>query len=99
MLTLQQKRALFALGVYTAWRFDVWALAGSCKAGCRAHILSELAGKRVPQSQSGVNALRAALYEVTNPDGACEAAREESFRSWCHAQKLRHQFATLADVK
>ena len=46
MLTLQQKRALFALGVYTAWRFDVWALAGAGKAGCRAHVLSELTGKR-----------------------------------------------------
>lgn len=75
--------AVRLLGVYTAGRFDVWVLAGNAKAGCRAHIMSALLGRRVPQSKSGVNAMREAFYNLANPAGDCPAAREKSFIAWC----------------
>lgn len=42
-------------------RCDAWELAGRSNAPTRARIMSGLAGKRMPQSKSGVNALRDAL--------------------------------------
>jgi hypothetical protein len=70
------------LGTYTGGSFDFWALAGSAKASCRAHVMSVLEGRRMPQSKSGVIALRARFYDAVKPTGGCLAEREENFASW-----------------
>lgn len=75
--------AIHLLGVYTANRFDLWMLAGSSKASCRAHLMSALQGTRVPQSKSGITAIRNAFYSLLNIAGECEAHREELFRAVC----------------
>lgn len=86
-MTENAQRALKLLRTYTAGRFDFWILAGPAKASCRAHIASELAGKRVPQSKAGITALRASFYALTpTPLGNCEADREKAFRDWARAR-------------
>jgi len=77
------REAIRILGINTAGRFDVWMLAGGPKASCRAHVMSTLAGKRMPQSKSGVTAIRSAFYEALAITGECEAHREEQFRAIC----------------
>ena len=76
------KEALKLLGIYTAGSFDIWTLAGPVKASCRAHILSTLVGGKVPQSKSGVNALRDAFYAVAEITGEYPAERERNFIAW-----------------
>jgi hypothetical protein len=75
-------KAIHLLGAHTGGRFDVWMLAGSARASARAWILSELTGRKVPQSQAGVNALRSALYAAAGVTGDCEAHRESTFLAW-----------------
>lgn len=82
------------LGAYTAGRFDIWALAGSYKAGCRAHVMSGLMGRRVPQSKAGVTALQSAFYAQIKPAGDCSAARDDAFVEFCRA----HSTATRTGV-
>ena len=77
------QEAIKLLGTYTAGRFDVWMLAGSSKASCRAHIMSVLQGAKVPQAKSGVNALREALYTQAKIDGECEGHRQDNFLAYC----------------
>lgn len=79
MLTPNQSEALRLLGSYTAGRYDFWALAGNCRATSRAHIMSVLEGKRVPQSKAGVNAMRAAFHAFIVPAGDCIALQDDSF--------------------
>lgn len=81
-LSPNQLEALRLLGAYTAGRFDIWMLAGSSKASCRAHIMTALEGKKMPQSKSGVNAITAAFYAFAMPEGSCPAIREDNFRDW-----------------
>lgn len=78
--------AVRLLGAYTARQFDIWMLAGPAKASVRAHIMSALVGNRVPQSKSGVNALRDTFYTIAKPAGDCPAVREDSFIAWCRAK-------------
>lgn len=85
----QVKDAIKLLGVYTAGSFDVWMLAGSSKATCRAHVMSALYGRKVPQREAGVTAMREAFHALAfNHDAPnfkaaeCLAAREEAFTSW-----------------
>lgn len=86
MLNPNQTAALRLLGVYTAGRFDFWILAGPAKASCRAHIMSALAGYRVPQSRAGVTALRLAFHAFAQPpQGGCNAERDDSFEAWARA--------------
>ena len=79
-------QALKLLGTYTAGRFDIWMLAGSSKASCRSHVMSVLMGQKVPQSKSGVTALRDALYSAGQITGEYEAQREERFVAWAKQQ-------------
>ena len=79
------REAVRLLGVYTAGRFDLWALAGPARASCRAHVASALAGRKVPQSKAGVTMLRDSFYAIANPDGDHMAGRESSFVAWCKA--------------
>jgi len=76
-------QAIKTLGAYTAGRFDIWALAGPAKAPCRQHVMSELMGKRMPKSASGVEALRSAFYTRLSIQGSHEAAREDAFIEQC----------------
>ncbi len=75
--------AIRVLGIYTAGRFDVWALAGSARASCRAHVMSTLLNRRVPQSQAGVNAIQAAFYSACQITGETPNEREENLRAFC----------------
>jgi hypothetical protein len=69
------------IGIYTAGRYDIWMLAGSSKASCRAHVMSVLCGVKTPQSKSGVNAIQAKLFsELGIPEAECTAVREDYFR-------------------
>jgi hypothetical protein len=70
------------LGTYTAGRFDIWALAGSSRASCRAHVMSALMGRRIPQSKSGIYALREEFERRAGACGECNAERETNFRNW-----------------
>jgi hypothetical protein len=80
------KQAVKVLGIYTAGRFDIWALAGSARAGCRAHVLAALRGvDRVPQREAGVTALRDAFFAAMKPAGDCLAIREDNFIAACRA--------------
>jgi hypothetical protein len=49
--------------------------------------MSALIGQKMPQSKSGVTAIRSAFYDAAGPavSGDCEYAREESFVQWCRA--------------
>ncbi len=78
--------AVRLLRIYTAGRFDPWALAGRAKASCRAHVMSALAGKKTPQSKSGVNAMLAEFHRRAGIGGDCPAHRAHNFRAYCMAQ-------------
>jgi hypothetical protein len=70
--------AVRLLGTFTAGSFDTWRLAGPHNAGRRALVLSTLRGKKTPQSQAGVTAIRAAMYDALKiPAAGCEHEREE----------------------
>ena len=79
------REAIRVLGMYTAGRFDIWALAGPARASCRAHVMSVLLGKKTPQAKSGVNAIRSEFERRLNPAGDCIAIRERNFIAICRA--------------
>lgn len=84
------KEAVRVLAAYTADRFDLWALAGGARASCRAHVMSVLLGRKVPQSKSGVFAMREAFYAVPEFASAgdsdeCAAGQDARFRAKCRA--------------
>jgi hypothetical protein len=78
--------AIRLLGIYSAGRFDIWALAGSSRASARSHVMSTLVGSKVPQSKAGVNAIRSAFYSALEIHGEHEAARESAFVRVCKIQ-------------
>ncbi len=82
------REAVRLLGVYTAGRFDIWALAGPARASCRAHVMSVLTGTRTPQAKAGVTMMREAFYTVAGDSivGSCIAQREDAFITWCKGQ-------------
>ena len=71
--------ALLLLSQYTNGRCCVWEMAGGRYAAARARIMSALAGRRIPQTQSGVTALQAALFASVGAVGDCLAAKENDF--------------------
>jgi len=75
--------AIRRLGAFTRGRFDIWMLAGSHLAASRAIILSDLLGKRMPQSKAGVTVLREAFYSELEIAGDCLAHKEENFINAC----------------
>lgn len=77
--------AIALLGDLTANRYDVWLLAGPFHAADRAAVMGRLLGRKMPQSKSGVNAIRAEFYRRANITGDCEAAREYAFATYCRA--------------
>lgn len=77
-MTTNEREFLRLLGVYTGGRFVPWALAGPAKASRRAHVMSALAGARVPQSRAGITAIEQALFSITQADGSCLAVREDN---------------------
>lgn len=61
-------KALTTLRIYSK-SGDIYALAGSAKASCRAHVMADLLGvDKAPQSKSGVNAIRAEFYRQAGID-------------------------------
>lgn len=85
MIDANTKEGLRLLGVYTAGYFDVWRLAGNARASVRAHIMSALMGKRMPQSKSGIHAIQEHLYVVCGIEGTCPADREDKLRDFAKA--------------
>jgi hypothetical protein len=82
-ITEATRKALKLLNAYTTGHLDFWILAGPSKATCRAHIMSELEGKRVPQSKSGVTAMRDAFYTLAGQRAGDTSYRaEDAFRAW-----------------
>ena len=81
-----QLKALQLLKALTRDRFDIWMLAGSSNARLRAALMSELTGSKVPQSKSGVNAIRDAFYAVGNISGDCLYEQENNFIAWARQQ-------------
>lgn len=77
--------ALRLVVVYTAGRVTLWNLAGQAKAAARAAVMSELVGKRMPQSKSGVNALALELYAACGIRGRYSAQCEDRFRRFVRA--------------
>ena len=73
------------LGIYTAKTFDIYRLAGRSKASVRAHVMADLSGvDKMPQSKSGVTAIRKLAYQVAREYGATidsdhPAGREKQF--------------------
>jgi hypothetical protein len=82
-------KGIRTLGTYTAGSFDIWRLAGRTKASCRQHVMADLLEvPKVPQSKSGVTAIRKQAYAVANEYGAeidsdHPAGREKQFISFC----------------
>ena len=79
----QTAEAVRLLGAYTAGRFEVWELAGPAKASCRAHVMSALMGRKIPQAKSGVNAILEAFFARLEIDGSCRAVQEDNFVTVC----------------
>jgi len=77
------EKAIRLLGTYTANRFDIWILAGNARASCRAHVMSELLGKKTPQSKSGVNVIQDEFERQTKITGSCTADWDTKFREFC----------------
>ena len=75
--------AIRLLNIYTAGSYDFFVLSGSARASCRAHIMSVLCGRHVPQKESGIFALRQEFYTKLGIAGNCEAVRSRNFRSLC----------------
>ena len=67
MMPIENKRKaeiIKLLRIYSGGKFDtIYALAGSHKGSCRAHIMSELLGYKVPIAKSGINALESLLMK------------------------------------
>lgn len=80
---MTSKEAIRVLGAYTAGRFDLWILSGNPKARARAHIMSVLMDHDMPQSKSGINAMRETFYAKLGITGECLAEREEQFIKVC----------------
>jgi hypothetical protein len=60
-------------------------LAGNASAARRQHVMSTLAGHKVPRAKSGVTALRSLFYERMGIVGDCLAEREHHFITACKA--------------
>lgn len=75
--------AVRLLGVYTGRSFKLYHLTGNARAAHRSHVMSELCGKRMPQSKSGITAIKEALYKLSGVPGNCEAEQQDNLREWC----------------
>jgi hypothetical protein len=82
-LTQHELEAVRMLGVYTAKTFKLVHLTGKHRAAHRAHVMSELCGVKMPQSKSGITAIREALYKLSGVTGNCEAEQQDNLREWC----------------
>ena len=73
------------LAIYTGGRIShySWSLTGPAKASCRAHIMSEIIGRKATQRESGINALESALFLVFEPMGDCLASRRDHLAKLC----------------
>lgn len=65
---------------YTGGTGRIDALYGPVKASCRAHILSALAGERVPQRKSGWTVFREKMIELFEVTGTCIAVQDSNLR-------------------
>ena len=54
-----------------------YRLCGNAKGSVRAHIMSEIAGHKMPQSKSSITAILARLMEIFEIEGSCPAVRED----------------------
>lgn len=73
--------AVRRLAAYTGDRCDVWMMAGPARAQGRARVMSALVGQLVPQSRSGVNAIRAEFLRRFGIEGGTIHAQDERLRA------------------
>ena len=84
-MTIGQIKALNLLKAYTGGSFEIVRLAGKCNSTCRAHIMSVFHDRRVPISESGVNAIEKDFLKVSKVDtNACHAVVEDNFIAWAN---------------
>ncbi len=64
---------------------DVWALAGRANVKARQEVMTALSesGKKATQAESGVNAIRKAIYDRLGIDEPCIAEDDSRFRKLC----------------
>jgi hypothetical protein len=67
--------ALRVMSRVTGGTFRVERLTGPANAAARAELLSEIVGRKVPQSQAGVSALIKAVFAALGAVGNCRAAQ------------------------
>ena len=80
-MTPDQSLALARLRTYDRWG-DVFALAGPRRAKDRQSLMTLLTGRKVTQAQSGVNALRDALWTLAEVSADTIVGRERAFAAW-----------------
>ena len=75
----------------TSGTFDLWRLAGKSNRFKRQAIMSSICGRKVTQSQSGVNAIRNTLMTLyqANIGTGCLAVREERLTDTLKSGKSR----------
>lgn len=79
------REAVALLGYHTNGRYDVWALAGPVNAKSRSRIMSALLGLKTPIAKSGITAIRAEFYRLSEITGGCDAEREDNFVEFCRS--------------
>ena len=74
------RRALLSLRALSP-HLDVWSLAGDRNRMYRQDILAAILGRKVTKAESGVTAIRSALYEALGVVGGWAGERDEDFRA------------------
>lgn len=101
-----ERSGMHFLEVYTGGRYDINTLAGPANASRRAHIMSALYGKRIPQAKSGINAMWGAFFVIAGVDGNCIRHREDAFIEWAqtrerdtmHVYRAVHHFTSTGET-
>ncbi len=68
----------------TARGFDPWDLSGPSMVKTRTAIMGVLLGRKARQSESGVNALSAAIFSAAGVVGRCHAEKRDTWASACY---------------
>lgn len=91
------KEGLRVLGVYTAGRFDFYALAGDAKGTCRKHVMEALLEQKMPIAKCGITAMRQVFHLALGVQRDCIAREDDEFVAKARevlgrARKATHAF-------
>jgi hypothetical protein len=84
-MTSNEREGLRLVGVYTADKFRLWALAGPSKATCRVHIMSAILGRKAKRAECGVFAIQS-VFQALLPSSECRASWDDKFAMWARAE-------------